>query len=108
MTIEELRLRVMAAFPSGAVSCLVTAMDDVIVCRFDDPIDLETAARPLEGLVASMQGGDVHASADFKGPGRFRDHEMAGPEIVRRILAVTAHDLIAARRRLLADAAASV
>lgn len=103
MTLEDLRLRIEAAFPLSDVSILdatINALEAVL----SEPVDLGAGSGPVVGFAVydtffgrafcvRFIGDDPHL---YHNPG---NHPSLGSEIERRILSVTAHQLIAARRR---------
>lgn len=113
MTLEELRLRVMAAFPVAEVA--IDEELEFVRAALPTVLDLDVGAEPIVAFDAwnepdiERSGSELSIRPDFleddehyptKG-----DWLLAEPEIERRILSVSAHQLIAARRRLaLADA----
>jgi hypothetical protein len=94
MTIEELRLRVALAFPSATVS----VEDDDVWADFQDSALLKIAGGHLGTF--RVRHGCRAGELSIYAPGR--NWCMSDPEgeIERRILAVSAHGMIAECRRL--------
>lgn len=104
MTLDELRLRIEAAFPLGDVS-ISDATINALEVVLSEPLDLGGEFGPIVGFVVydaffgrafcvRFVGDDPHI---YHPAG---NHLLLGSEIERRILAVSAHELLAARRRL--------
>lgn len=109
MTLDEQRLRIEAAFPLGDVS-ISDATINALEVVLSEPVDLGGEFGPIVGFAVydafvgrafcvRFVGDDPHL---YHPAG---NHLLLGSEIERRLLSVTAHDLIAGRRRRLAGAA---
>lgn len=103
MTLDELRLRIEAAFPDSMISDLSEMAPDgrpLLAATFPAPMDnglVEFRVSLRDRAWSMISSGFVGVSSP--------DHKAAMREVERRLLSVSAHELIATRRRLVAETA---
>lgn len=97
MTLDELLLRIEAAFPASMISDLSEMASDGrprFAATFPVPLDnglVEFRVSLRDGAWSVISSGFVGVSSP--------DHKAAMCEVERRLLSVSAHELLAARRR---------
>lgn len=100
MTLEELKFRVLIAFPGTVIE----GVDEThFRARFSTPVDIGTVHQ-ISGFGASAYGTGEGFAVDATFPTTNYTHVgeavAAIHEVERRIISITAHQMIAARRRL--------
>jgi hypothetical protein len=102
MTLDELRLRIGAAFPPATMT--YQEGTESLLVEVPSPLDLEVGAEPILAFEVWVEGDGTivvcpHFLDDEDNIATRRDWRRAEREIERRIREVTAHQLVEARRR---------
>lgn len=99
MTIEELKVRILLAFPTAEI----TRTDDVLCVMFNGPLTEGIGRFEVLGFHASVGAGEGLIEPIDRGWGsRFDgDPDYARRTIAELVLGPSAHEVMAARRRLM-------
>lgn len=102
MTLDELRLRIEAAFPEAEIVPSSWPRSEGLRANFASPYDIGVGRHLIAGFRGSIRSsGELLVNALFPDVGSVFPHEAlnAELEIERRILNLTGHQEMAIRRR---------